>query len=449
MMPNISLEPYLKKKPPSFLFRWRIFLFIGIGLLLVYFELREHSFNFILEKIPLTESTIFVLFVALIGILNEAAIRAEARRKQALDTMEIKHQLSLYLSTADTMDELSAMLLSFLQQVTQVIGIAFMDCYKNDESRDLKVWKDEFAQSILPVMDAKEVCQICFSHKKFVDIQSLMEYPQEYSQVGSVKCYCLPLESGKEVIGVILLYLPLEQNLTTEQSLILQNLGAEIAAALVATRHRQELRIVEIANSASAERLEIARDLHDTLGQNLGYLHFKLDQILTFPDQQPGEDLNAGLSQLRDLASESYDLVRETLVILHRDSEHSLEHFLHVQAQQIADRAGFQIAVSENGDPQALPPRHLRQISFVIKEIMRNIEKHALASQVDIHLNWGPSALTVEVSDDGCGFDQQANLPSDHFGLKIMKERVEAIGGGFELVSEKGQGTSVKFWIPV
>jgi nitrate/nitrite-specific signal transduction histidine kinase len=363
--------------------------------------------------------------------------------------MEIKHKLSLYLSAAVTMDELSEMVQKFLQQITPVIGIAFMDCSENDESRELKVWKAQSAQLILPTIDSKEVCQICFSQRKLADTQPLMEYAPQYSQVGSVKCYFLSLEFGKDVAGVILLYLPKEHNLTAEQSLILQNLSAEIAAALIATRHRQELRNVEIANTTSAERLEIARDLHDTLGQNLGYLHFKLDQILTCPSPQPEADLPAGLSQLRDLASESYELVRETLVILHRDSQHSLEHFLHVQAQQIADRAGFQIAISEHGEPQALPPRHLRPISFVIKEIMRNIEKHALASQVDILLNWEPARLTVEVNDDGCGFDQQANLPFDHFGLKIMKDRVEATGGGFELASAEGQGTRVKFWIPV
>ncbi len=150
--------------------------------------------------------------------------------------------------------------------------------------------------------------------------------------------------------------------------------------------------------------MEIARDLHDTLGQNLGYLHLKLDQILTAGEKYSLRTLKNELEHLRELANESYELVRNTLVILHHGSDHQINELFKAHTQIIAKRAGISVNIDEEGLPRSIPPNHLKQLLYAFKESLYNIEKHSGASHAKVHLSWTDTHLKVNIWDDGRGF---------------------------------------------
>jgi signal transduction histidine kinase len=82
----------------------------------------------------------------------------------------------------------------------------------------------------------------------------------------------------------------------------------------------------------------------------------------------------------------------------------------------------------------------------IAQEAMHNTVKHANASRISLRLTDTPDGLTLEVQDDGEGFDPAGSFPG-HLGLRTMRERAERFGS-FDLTSTPGKGTSVRVMIP-
>jgi signal transduction histidine kinase len=92
------------------------------------------------------------------------------------------------------------------------------------------------------------------------------------------------------------------------------------------------------------------------------------------------------------------------------------------------------------------------QISLfrVVQEALNNVRHHACARTVYVRLTVTSEALELSVSDDGTGFelDTMAIHRDDHFGLRLMREYVEALGGRFQVETRPGRGTTVTAWVP-
>ena len=90
------------------------------------------------------------------------------------------------------------------------------------------------------------------------------------------------------------------------------------------------------------------------------------------------------------------------------------------------------------------PPSDVKEVLYrVAQEALNNISKHASPTQVSVHLLRSEEKATLEILDDGIGFDPQA-ITSKSLGLGIMCERVEAIGAKLEIHSEPGAGTRIE-----
>lgn len=82
-----------------------------------------------------------------------------------------------------------------------------------------------------------------------------------------------------------------------------------------------------------------------------------------------------------------------------------------------------------------------------MQEALHNTVKHAQASTVELKLECSPNGLTLEIGDDGVGFDPTGSFPG-HLGLKSMRERAERLGGTLEVESNPGKGTHLRARIP-
>ena len=202
-------------------------------------------------------------------------------------------------------------------------------------------------------------------------------------------CYHLLINHGNLPVGIINIVLPHHKTLDDGQAQLLSNLAPDFAISLYSAKQRQEKHAIEVENAANNERLEIARDLHDTVGQNLGYLHFKLDQILTNGEKAPLKALYSDLEGLRDVANESYELLRNTLVILTYKTNHQISELFNAHSQLFSKRTGIPTSIYEEGEPHFLPPDYLKQLLFAFKESLSNIGKHSQASQAKVSLVLG------------------------------------------------------------
>jgi PAS domain S-box-containing protein len=194
-------------------------------------------------------------------------------------------------------------------------------------------------------------------------------------------------------------------------------------------------------------QLDIARDLHDTIGQNISFLRMKLD-YLTEKKTRKKTELQLELRSMARAANESYDLMRGTLAVLQSENSTDLFRLFTRYAEQIRERSSFEIDFSSQGEPRFMSAKRMRQLFYIFREILNNIEKHASASQVSMAMTWAGEALNLVIFDNGRGFELDKVQYGSHYGLKFMKERAELLNGSIIISSEVGSGTKIILGVP-
>ena len=216
------------------------------------------------------------------------------------------------------------------------------------------------------------------------------------------------------------------------------------AEAELEERNRKEKILTQTIHTM---QLDIARDLHDTIGQNVGFLRMKLE-YLSENKFIKKVDLQTELKSMTEAANESYDLIRGTLAVLQSSDSADLFRIFTRYAEQIEERSTIQVSFSYGGSPQSLSPKRMRQLFYIFREALTNIEKHAQASQVSISINWNEDCLGLTVIDNGKGFDPFSIQYGSHYGLKFMRERAELLNGSLNLHSSIGTGTQIEIQVP-
>jgi len=159
-------------------------------------------------------------------------------------------------------------------------------------------------------------------------------------------------------------------------------------------------------------------------------------------------DLKSEASNMLNVANESYELIRGTLSVL-RSGGLADPLTLFVQyANQVEERSAFNISVVSQGEPRPLSPNQVRQLFFVFREALSNIEKHASASQVAVEFTWEENALLLFIADNGHGIKLDDTRARNHYGLKFMQERILSLGGLLEIQSSNGNGTQISITLP-
>lgn len=194
-------------------------------------------------------------------------------------------------------------------------------------------------------------------------------------------------------------------------------------------------------------QLDIARDLHDTIGQNIGFLRMKLE-YLSDKNTVTKVDMQNELETMTKAANDSYDLIRGTLAILQSNDSDDLFRIFSRYAEQIEERSSITVDFSSDGDPRSLSPKRMRQLFYIFREALTNIEKHAQAELVSIRIGWDDDCLVLYVADNGKGFDPLNIQYGNHYGLKFMRERAEILNGSLNVDTSIGSGTKLLVRVP-
>jgi nitrate/nitrite-specific signal transduction histidine kinase len=209
--------------------------------------------------------------------------------------------------------------------------------------------------------------------------------------------------------------------------------------------------------AASAERERIARELHDSLAQALGYVRLRAATARDAAAQGECATVGEALEQIGAAAGEAYADVREAILGLRSrvDGQRSLPAALGEYLQHYRLQTGVETAlrVEPGLETVRAAPGAETQLLRVIQEALANVRKHARAAHVEVSLGAalapaGPRLRAV-VADEGCGFDP-ARLPGEaHYGLLTMRERAESVGGSLRIDSAPGRGTRITVELPV
>jgi signal transduction histidine kinase len=432
--------------------RWLIFGLLVAGYTLL--ELGEHPISSgQISKDMLVEIVLFSLPLGLAILLFEILLGVVAEKDRAVNLLDEKNRLIHQLAEAEEWDDLVDQIAQYPASLAPV-NRSWLQVYNDDYSAMTieATWTPEGGTSLRPTsITPPPECQSCCLHTSVTTPQlQPCRFIARNSSLPEGEGYCLPLYYGATLNAALCFALPAENTMDEEKSMILNGNSAEIASALQTAREHKARRLSDLANAARAERLLIARDLHDTLGQNLGYLHLKLDQFTRENRFQDVRQIKPELEQMRILADESYELVRGALMILHQDDDVRLKlcELLEVHGRMVAKRADLDFSLTCQGDSRLLPVQIVRQVYFAAKEAFYNIERHAGKCQVNVVIDWGERDLTITIDDDGRGFDQHSVQKGRHFGLDIMQERLQACNGRVTIESAPGAGAHVSMWLP-
>lgn len=197
----------------------------------------------------------------------------------------------------------------------------------------------------------------------------------------------------------------------------------------------------KLIHAQDDERRRIALELHDDISQRMALLSISLeDWYQKLPERMEKE--RAQLSNLKTIADETHDAIRDLSHELHSSAFHlqGLATGLRGLCRTISNQ--HHIAVDLQVDETPNLPYDLSLCLFrVAQEALANAVKHGKAKQIAVQLTQSASSIRLVVKDDGIGFE--ASSPSKGLGLESMQERVRIVGGIFTLTSSPGQGTTV------
>ena len=194
-------------------------------------------------------------------------------------------------------------------------------------------------------------------------------------------------------------------------------------------------------DAVAAERTRLARELHDAVTQTLFSTTLIADVLPTLWRMDPAEG-ERRLAELRDLTRGALAEMRTLLMELrpHALVEAPLPALLRQLVEAMIGRARIAIDLHTEGE-RKLPPDVQVGLYRITQEALNNVVKHAHATQAMVTLRLG-DVVRLAIADDGAGFDS-GTVTADHLGLRIMRERAEAIGARLSVYSEPGEGTQV------
>jgi len=223
------------------------------------------------------------------------------------------------------------------------------------------------------------------------------------------------------------------------------------------TEHRQaEARVLEQQEVVATlrERERIARELHDGIGQTLGYVGLQAQAALKWVRGGNMDKAESLLGRLTDVAQDAHADVRESILSLKTDSLHGWSFIPTLRKYLDKYQANYgirtRLAISESVAEDTFEPAVGVHLLRVVQEALSNSRKHGSASDVKVTIGMNESQAHVIIADDGTGFDSSriAGADGGHFGLAFMRERMHQIGGFMEIDSKPGAGTVLTLDVP-
>jgi signal transduction histidine kinase len=215
--------------------------------------------------------------------------------------------------------------------------------------------------------------------------------------------------------------------------------------------YRYRLRQMRMRFQAVAEeRARLAREMHDTVIQGCVGVSTLLEAAMEVaPAEEPLRQ------QLVSYATEqvraTIDSARDAVWALRNTSVSAVDASALCEqiARQFESDSGIPIGCRVTGTPFKLGQQATHELMMTIREALGNAVSHASPKRIDIDVYFTERDLTIEIRDDGCGFDPRAALSRNkHYGILGMQERMQLLRGSLHIESEPARGTTVRLSVP-
>jgi signal transduction histidine kinase len=251
-------------------------------------------------------------------------------------------------------------------------------------------------------------------------------------------CVAVPLAVAADLFGVLALYYHDPRTFSEEDVRLAQSFGDQAALAIENARLREQME----RSAVAAERSRLARDLHDSVTQSLFAASIQAEALRRkwwSSSEEAQRDLEDVERLTRGALAEMRTLLLEMRpAALAQSSLHDLLQHL-IDATEARTQMPVRSSVAE---PPPTPPDVTIALYRIAQEAMNNVVRHAKARSAWVKLDYRDGLVTLEVGDDGRGFDAPEAGP-EQLGLRIMRERADAVGATLNVASASRRGTVV------
>jgi PAS domain S-box-containing protein len=233
----------------------------------------------------------------------------------------------------------------------------------------------------------------------------------------------------------------------------LEGMVEDVTDQKIAAEKLREL-TQRILEAQELERKRIARELHDSIGQMLSAIKFRI--------QSAGEKIASQKSKLWNDLSEAWTLLEQSIHEVRRIAYNlrpsvlddlGLISAVRSMCEDFTERTQIKVSLKSANFVPRLAPEVELGVFRIIQEALNNVEQHADATRLALHIQKKNSHLVIIVKDNGKGFDpasiQKQRSRVKGFGLEGIKERVSTLGGSMDLQSEVNKGVQMHITIPI
>ncbi|WP_290794833.1 type IV pili methyl-accepting chemotaxis transducer N-terminal domain-containing protein [Halomonas sp.] len=360
--------------------------------------------------------------------LEERVSRKKAELERSNRAMQVLHEGSraLYGGGNDLCSS-AAPMLRRLEQLLE-IGPIRLSLHDHHDDREIPILATHSPRR-------PEYCRDHDCHACLIDPQPLTLQATEAGE-----CQLLPVSVGDLMLGTLEVWFQRDKPPNDSVKRLLNALADQLATAVYLQRRIEEQQQATLMN----ERTIIARELHDSLAQSLSYLKMQVARLERMQARgMPQETQAAVFDELRTGLDSAYRQLRELLTTFRLKLEGpGLASALRQTAKEFGERLGIRVALSLDLPPHLLSPNEEIHVLQVVREALANVVKHANAQWAEVTVSFRVARLYVTIEDDGVGLVRD-NSPPMHYGLVIMRDRAETLGGELILGNRPGGGTRV------
>lgn len=291
-----------------------------------------------------------------------------------------------------------------------------------------------------------------------IDLQGCAERTgSDYFDKGCQAMVVVPLQNAGQLLGTYNLYLDQPFELPEEVALLFRSIGEHLGMALENARlKRENLRI-----ALTSERQMMAAEIHDSLAQTLAYMKMRMALLNDAIADQSLERVGKYAGDVSQALDDAYGHLRELLTQFRsRMDPLGLEHALQGLAQGFEERTGIALHYENRLTDLRLAPEQESQVFHILQEALANVARHSGATRARMVLEAAGDYYQATVEDNGRGgqgffaiankvggFSEHPSL-KHHFGLSIMRERAQKIGGRLEMANLPEGGFRVRLSFP-
>ncbi|MDE2416793.1 MAG: GAF domain-containing protein [Burkholderiales bacterium] len=255
----------------------------------------------------------------------------------------------------------------------------------------------------------------------------------------------VPLRHREQLLGVYNLFFENDAELGPDIQPVLRSIGELLGLALYNARlERQNLR-----STVMNERRFLASEVHDSIAQTLVYVNMRLpllhDAMLQHDDQRSLRYF----SDVEQAVGDIHANLREIMANFRTGMDpQGLLHALQGIAEEFIDRTGIALEFVCDETDLGLSAEQEVQVFHIVQEALANIGRHSQARQARLIVRRGERQIGFLIDDDGRGLADGVVAGDSHFGLGIMKERTQRLGGTIAIGPRAGGGTLVHLTVP-